>query len=61
MSVSNAKTAVALGMNTHSVSVPYASKAATDLLRQPVHAGWRLFEQQPLRLEAGGDYYRQGT
>ena len=50
-----------LGMNTHSVSVPKASKAATDLLRQPVHAGWRLFEQQPLLLEAGGDYYRQGT
>ena len=60
MSVSRAKRSVTLGTNTHSVSVPKASKAATDLLRQPVNAGWRLFKQQPQLLETGGDY-RQGT
>ena len=60
MSVSKAKRAATLGINTHSVSVPKASKAATDLLRQPVNAGWRLFKQQPQLLAAGGNY-RQGT
>jgi len=60
MSVSKAKRVATLGINTHSVSVSKASKAATDLLRQPVYAGWRLFEQQPLLLETGGNY-RQGT
>ena len=49
------------GVITHSVSVRKASNVATDFLRQPVYAGWRLFIQRFSLPETGSDFDRQGT